>query len=338
MSDVNSPDSIPKDWTVRRFQPDDANGVTRLVEAIYGSSYYPPALYDPQQIVHLNEVGRLISVLALEADDVIGHYAMERWSSSPIAEASDAIVALHFRHHHVFEDMRVMLVEVANHHGLTGLVGYPVTNHVFSQKAEEHFGAAPCGIAPGLWPRSFHNMPEPLTQRMSFVIYFKYLKSVNAGVHVVTPHHEMLSRIAQQWGLTVRPLEPAAATEPSELSVEREPEVETATIRVRRAGADSAAAVRQSLAQALQEGAQAIELELPLAQPATAELCREAEAAGFFFSGLGPAFAADGDALLLQYLAEDIDPTLIQVANPFARELLDYVDRERQRAHGLRRA
>ena len=44
--------------------------------------------------------------------------------------------------------------------GLAGLVGYPVTNHPFTQKAEDHFGAHPCGVALGLWPRSFHNMPE----------------------------------------------------------------------------------------------------------------------------------------------------------------------------------
>jgi len=67
-----------------------------------------------------------------------------------------------------------------------------------------------------------------------------------------------------------------------------------------------------------------------------AEVCRAAEEDGFFFSGLGPAFAADGDALLMQFLAEDLDLSLIQIENPFAKELLTYVGRERERVQKAR--
>jgi hypothetical protein len=63
-------------------------------------------------------------------------------------------------------------------------------------------------------------------------------------------------------------------------------------------------------------------------------VCRAAEEEGFFFSGLGPAFAGDGDALLLQFLVEDIDPSLLQVASPFAKDLLGYVGSERERVRG----
>ena len=63
-------------------------------------------------------------------------------------------------------------------------------------------------------------------------------------------------------------------------------------------------------------------MELPLGQPETAEVCRAAEEAGFFFSGLGPAFAGDGDVLLMQFLAEDLDLSLIEIENPFAKDLL----------------
>jgi hypothetical protein len=265
------------------------------------------------------------------ASEVIGHYALEPFPVAAVAEASDAIVAMAYRHHHLLEDMRVLLRAEANHIGLTGLVGYPVTNHLFSQKAEEHVGSHPCGVAPGLWPRSFHNMPAPLTQRMSFVIYFKYLRPADEVVHAATPHSELLARIARQWGIPVRRLDGAPGEGAGALTVEHEPEVQTGTIRVHRVGADTAAAIRQARANLLDGGMKAIALELPLAQAATAELCRAAEAEGFFFSGLGPAFAADGDALLLQFLAEDLDLSLLQIANPFARELLGYVSQQRER-------
>jgi hypothetical protein len=314
--------------TVRRFQPQDAAGVTRLVQAVYGDSYYPPALYDPEQIVALNDSGKLVSILAMDpAADVIGHYALEASACGKVAEASDAIVAIEYRHHHLMEEMRLLLRKEAYRIGLTGLVGYAVTNHLFSQKAEEHFGSHCCGIAPGLWPRSFHNMPEPLTQRMSFGVYFKYLSQPGEVVHSETPHSEMLARIAQQWGLAVRHQQGAAAEGACEIAVEKEPGVQTGTIRVHRVGADTGAAIRQARGKLLADGTSAITLELPLAQPGIAEVCRDAEAEGFFFSGLGPGFAADGDALLLQYLVEDLDLSLIQIASPFALELLDYVSR-----------
>ena len=109
-------------------------------------------------------------------------------------------------------------------------------------------------------------------------------------------------------------------------------QVEVSRVQVRRVGTDTAAAVgaaRRDLCGP--KGAEAVFLELPLAQAGTPELCRAAEAEGFFFSGLGPGFAADGDALRLQYLAVGLDASLLQVESAFGRELLDYVGRERQR-------
>ena len=135
--------------TVRRLLPTDAPAVTRLVESVYGDSYYPPAFYDPQEIVQMNERGTMLSILAVNSEsEVVGHYGLERQSIGAVAEASDAIVAAEYRHHHLMENMRVLLREEALGIGLTGLVGYPVTNHLFSQMAEEHFGAHPSGIAP----------------------------------------------------------------------------------------------------------------------------------------------------------------------------------------------
>ena len=98
--------------------------------------------------------------------------------------------------------MRPLLREEGKRLGLTGLVSYAVTNHPFTQKAEDHFGSHPCGVALGLWPRSFHNMPAPLTQRMSFVMYFDYVSPAAHVVHAAAPHREMITRIYQQYGIS----------------------------------------------------------------------------------------------------------------------------------------
>ena len=78
-------------------------------------------------------------------------------------------------------------------------------------------------------------------------------------------------------------------------------------------------------------GADAVYLELPLAQAGTPALCLAAEEGGFFFSGLGPRFAPDGDALRLQYLNVELDTSRLQVRSPFGQELVEYVTRERER-------
>ena len=103
-------------------------------------------------------------------------------------------------------------------------------------------------------------------------------------------------------------------------------------IRVRRVGRDSAAEgrrARQDLCDTA--AAEVVYLELPLARAGTPHLCEAAESDGFFFSGLGPHFAPDGDALRLQYLNCELDMSGLRVFSPFGRELLDYVAAERSR-------
>ena len=177
---------------------------------------------------------------------MIGHYALERPDLGAVAEASDAIVAVGYRHHHLFEEMRPLLREEGKHLGLKGMVSYAVTNHPFTQKAEDHFGSHPCGVALGLWPRSFHNMPEPLTQRMSFVMYFDYVSPAAHVVHVAAPHREMITRIYQQYGISYELCEAGPEVETGDIVSEHEPEVQTGTIRVCRAGANTATLLRQA--------------------------------------------------------------------------------------------
>jgi len=100
-------------------------------------------------------------------------------------------------------------------------------------------------------------------------------------------------------------------------------------------GADTATEIHRARADlcAVAE-TEVVYLYLPLAQAGTPEVCARAESEGFFFSGIGPRFAHDGDALCLQYVGEELDPRLLQIASPFAQQLLDYVTAERTRVHG----
>jgi len=52
---------------------------------------------------------------------------------------------------------------------------------------------------------------------------------------------------------------------------------------------------------------------------------------GFFFSGVLPHSAPDGDFLRLQYLNAPLDLERLHLSSPFARELLTYVLQDQER-------
>lgn len=323
------------DYTIRPFQPGDEAGIFACVQSCYGDSYVTHReLYHPQQIARLNANGRLISVVAVAPTGaVVAHYAIERPGLGLIAETGEAMVHPEHRRHRLFERLRPVLVEAARGLGLAGLFSHPVTNHPFTQRMYEHFEVHPCGVNLGCLPQTFHNTAQPLAQRLSTLLYFQYLRRPEKAVaHVPPRHRDVVGRVYQQFGVMAEfPDVPAEAEGTEEVDIDYFPELGYGVIRVREGGPEAAAAVRRARQNlCLVQGAEVVYLELPLTQPATAALCDEAEEDGFFFSGVGPCFAPDGDALRLQYLAVPLDASQLQVENPFARELLAYVEAERR--------
>ncbi len=326
---------LPSNYTIRRLRPEDAAGVSQCVRAVYGEHYIVHTeFYHPEQIVQLNETGHLISVVALDAaQEVVGHYALERPELGPVAESGAAMVLPEHRHHQLLERMRQPLEEEAHTLGLLGLFGRVVTSHVFSQMAVERFGELPCALLLGRSPSTFHSLTETLPQRMSNLIYFKYLRPA-AEVVLAVPawHREMCMRIYGQFGIVIDFLESAPVTGPGEHRVHFHPEMQRLTIQVLRVGTDTPREIGRIRHEYCTAGrAEVVYVELPLAQAGTPEVCQRVEAEGFFFSGVAPRFFADGDALRLQYLTVDLDTSRLQLENSFVRELAAYVERERHR-------
>jgi hypothetical protein len=340
---MSDPAAHPADaYTVRRFTPADAVGITELVQRIYGAHYsYRDELYHPEEITQLNQTGQLISVVALDpAGTLVGHCGIMRGDLGPVAETGESMVDPAHRSHHLMHRMRELLYKEAPPAGIVALHGSPVANHTFSQKVYEAFGSHPCGIFLGLLPRTFENLSQPLTQRLSDVNYFKFLAPPTPSiVHAPERHRPMIEQIYAQFAVPVEfqpggPLSGEGSVVTTYTSA-----LEHGLIQVRRAGTKVPEEVRRSRAALCEQlRAGAVFLELPLDQPGTPELCRRAEEDGFFFSGIGPLAGPTGDVLRLQYLYEPLDTTQVQIENPFARELLKYIVKERERVgrSGLR--
>ena len=331
--------STSDQYTVRRLQPEDAEGVADCVRGVYGDSYLiHTELYHPEQIVKLNQVGSLVSVVARDGDSrVVGHYALERPDlQSVVAESGEAMVLSEHQHHHLLERMRVVLEDEARQLNLAGIFGRTVTNHLFSQMAVERFGEFPCGVSLGRTPKTFRNMQQSLPQRMSIVFYFKYLRGPERTLQYVLPHHrDICAKIQAQFGVAVEFADGGDPSGTDQTEVDFHPELQRAQIRVHRAGAGTAGEIQRLRQQMCKAGAEVIFLELPLADPATPAVCQTAEQAGFFFCGVGPLLLPEGDALRMQYLGTDLDSSLLQIYNPVARELLGYIENERRRVQAI---
>jgi hypothetical protein len=331
-----APVAQPADaYTIRRFKPADAVAITRLVQRIYGTHYsYRDELYYPDEIVRLNQAGQLISVVALDpAGTLVGHCAIMRGDLGPVAETGESMVDPAHRSHHLMHGMRALLYEEAPRVGIRALCGSPVANHPYSQKVYEAFASHPCGVLLGLLPRTFENLSRPLPQRLSDISYFKFLTPPPpVVVHAPEHHRSIIERIYAQFAVPVEYRAPGPLTDEGHVGISYLSALEHGLIQVRRAGTavpDEIRRGRRALCEQL--GAGVVFLELLLSQPGTPELCRHAEADGFFFSGIEPLARPTGDVLRLQYLNEPLDTTQVQIENPFAREMLEYIVRERQR-------
>jgi hypothetical protein len=314
MTSVPSASPVAGEYCVRLLRPDDAAGVVACLRAIYGDSYVHPELYDPAEIVRLNATQELVSAVAVDATGkVVGHYALERPGGRNIAEGGVALVLPEARRHQLMERMRELLEQEAYRLNLIGLFGHAVTNHTFTQHVDERFREEPCAVSLGWSPRTFHNMSEPLPQRMTELLYFKYLQRP-AQIAVHLPEHHA-----------------APAPRQGQHTVTTRPDLARAVVQVQQVGQDTAEALTQLTAQLITQNMEAIFVELPLSQAGTPALCEAAEQLGYSFSGIGPAFAPCGDVLRLHQITTPLDPALILVESQHARQLLDYVVAEQSR-------
>src|SRR5262249_11149389 len=132
-----------------------------------------------------------------------------------IAESSDAAVAPAHRHRHLLERLRAFAEDEARAIGLQGLVGYPVTTHPFSQRMDEAIGARLCGVVLGQLPSStaFKGITtEPSPQRVSTLLYFKYMGAPPPTIVHAPPHHRaILERLYANLGVAAEFRRPGPA-------------------------------------------------------------------------------------------------------------------------------
>jgi serine/threonine-protein kinase RsbW len=100
-------------------------------------------------------------------------------------------------------------------------------------------------------------------------------------------------------------------------------------ISFQRIGPNAAIELAQALRDVRALGARSVQLSAPTGDPGLTLLADAARDLGFFFCGLGPAFAAGADTFLLQSLSEPLDTGKLQLFTDLAKELVAFIDRDR---------
>jgi len=326
-------ESRSADYQLRLLTQADAAGVRDLALRVNGPGYLHKEVFDPVELLRLNTTKEVITAVALDRNDrVVGQYALMRPGLAEIAETGQAMVLTEHRGHGLIQRLRALLEDEAGRLNLLGLRGQPVTHHVLTQKVYEQFGCRTTGLQLGLCPASAFNLGDTLSQRVSLLTNFKYLRQPDAAKLYISEHHQdIVRRIFEQLGRTIELLTPRPSNGLGQVRVAIQPAFQLGAITVLTVGDNSAAQVTQALHQLLEQGALAVFLELPCADAGSPELCVRSEAEGLFFSGISPGGSGTADLLILEFLAAPLDESLVRILSPFAQEIKTYVASERRR-------
>lgn len=333
-----APTALDRPVTLRLATADDAVAVARCTYSTYGYTAPDRELYFPDRLRELLDSGLLQACVGTSDDgEVVSYLALELdRPGARVGNVGEAMVDPRYRGHGLFEKMKAFLRDHAAVSGMLGMYSEAITVHQFSQKGNIALGACETGIQLGdEAPTVVFKQIEEEAQRKRTATVLYYLRTREGQARIAYPpaHHEPIIRRIYEHGRFPRELRapdpaPEAPDLPasSQLRVEVFPEWSEASITVTAYGRDLPDRVRERLRALCLQRIDWIGVDLPLSHPGAREMCASLEALGFFFAGVIPELAGDGDVLRLQYL-NDIDADLesAQIASDFGKELFAYV-------------
>ena len=326
----------PQQYSVRRFQPQDAPGVARAFYQTWGYHYIFPAVYVPQRLIELNASNAYISIVAVAEDgEIVGHFALDPFPGTPLVDGCAAIVNPAHRGRGLLERMREFAEQEAQRLGFGAFYTEPVTTHARTQEDSAKIGAKLCAIVLGGDPASFTPKQMQFTgagQRQSFTIYIKpFAQRERRTIYPPETHRAMIETIYGNLGFPVEMRTGEAASAPGDLHIEVNRTEGFATIDVARVGNATADRIAQTLEdmRALRHVG-AVYLNLPLEDPGTPALFEAVAPLGFFFCGVVPWAMNGRDALRLQLPLTPIDLSQVTIFGEFGAQLKAYTAKAAQ--------
>jgi hypothetical protein len=323
------------DVTFRFLEPNEGVLLSEAIEAAYGDSYDVRWVYDAAEVSARLAAGTYVACVAETEDgELLCHEGMSLAAAGDaVGHSGQAVTMPAARGQHLFTRTKRFLMDWATERGLAGMYSEATAAHPYSQRANIELGAHETGFLLGWIPASVSNdaASEARRGRQSAALFYTKLNDGHERpVYAPERHREMVDqtlRLCELRGTLTEVPAGAELAERTELHVAVEDDHNLALITVPVPGADLEAAVAAERHHLFhRRGLDAIYLDLPLEQPATALVADHLEALGVSYSGVFPNSHCDGDVLRMQSLHRArIKAGDVAVASEHGRELLEYV-------------
>ena len=321
--------------TLRFLRPNEGEVLTEAIRVAYGETYDVRWVYDPEEVSRRLEAGTYVSCVAESPEgELLCHEGMSLTSAGDaVGHSGQAVTMPAARGQHLFTRTKQHLMDWARKVGMAGMYSEATAAHPYSQRANVELGAHETGFLLGWIPASVANdaATKPRPRRQSAALFYSKLNDGHERpVYAPERHRGIVGQtleLCELRGMLAEPPLDAAPAERTELHVEVDADHNLALLTVLVPGDDLEAVVAAERHHLFHRvGLDAVYLDLPLEDPATANLADHLERLGVSYSGIFPNRHANGDVLRMQSLHRArISADDISVASDHGRELLDYV-------------
>ncbi len=323
-------------FEIHSFKEEDAVGIKRLFESVYGVGYPIRVFYDTEELIRANSLGAYYSIVAKSTQgEVIGVEHLFR--SAPygrLYEAGAGLVLKEFRKAGVnkqllefaFEDWAPKNVEIEE------IFGEPVCNHTHMQKSVVQFRYIETAIEIALMPAEAYSKETGASGRVATLMAFRCYRPRPHRVFLPEMYEKELRFIYEELD-DERTLEVSGEALPDAVVTSGEVAVfdfaQVARVAVRQAGGDFEEWLCKTEAQLIAKRAQVIQMWLDAGTPWVGVAAQTLRDHGYFFGGALPRWF-NNDGLLMQKVFVDPDFDSIQLHTTKAKEILDIVKADRR--------
>jgi hypothetical protein len=322
------------DVKFRFLEPEEGYVLSGAIESAYGQSYDVRWVYDPAEVGWRIGAGTYVACIAEgPAGELLCHIGMSLAAAGDaVGHSGQAVTMPAARGQHLFTRTKRYLMDWARERGLAGMYSEATAAHPYSQKANIELGAHETGFLLGWIPASVTNdAATGCSGRQSAALFYTKLNDGHErNVYAPERHREVVARTIALCELRGEITNPPAECElpaRTELHCEVDRDHNLALLTVLAPGADLEEAIggeRHHLFH--HENLDAVYIDLPLEQPATALVADHLERLGVSYAGVFPNHRTDGDVLRMQSLHRvRVKADDVAVASDHGRELLDYV-------------
>jgi serine/threonine-protein kinase RsbW len=323
------------DCGFRFLQPGEGHVLSEAIRVAYGESYDVRWVYDEADVNARLEAGTYVSCVAESPEgDLLCHEGMSLVAAGDaVAHSGQAVTMPAARSQHLFTRTKKFLMDWSKEQGLAGMFSEATAAHPYSQKANIELGAHETGFLLGWIPASVSNdaAADQKPKRQSAALFYTKLNDGHERpVYAPDRHREIVRRTVELCKLRGELAEPPASVElleRTELHVETDPDHNLALITVQTPGADLETVIAAERHHLFHRAClDAVYLDLPLENPATALASDHLERLGVSYAGVFPNRHVDGDVLRMQSLHRvRVTADDVATASDHGRELLDYV-------------